>query len=92
MTGHCPPLTWLGGSLHHAPGLTAPLTDDQVQNVGLQAVLQDVSQGRTQVLQDQVTHVWTHPAVSQLGLGGQNRVKLVKTLPSTSRDSRGERL
>lgn len=66
-------LTQLRGSLHEAPGLTAPLADDQVQHVGLQAVLEHLAQGRTQVLQDEVAHVGTHPAVPQLGLVAADR-------------------
>lgn len=61
-------LTQLCGGLHQAPGLASPLADDQVQHVGLQAVLQHLVQRRAQVLQDEVTHVGTHPAVPQLGL------------------------
>lgn len=61
-------LTQLSGGLHQAPGLTPPLADDQVQHVGLQAVLQHLVQRWAQVLEDEVAHVWTHPAVSQLGL------------------------
>lgn len=66
-------LTQLCGGLHQAPGLTTPLPDDQVQYVGLQAVLQHLMQSRAQVLQDEVTHVGTHPAVPQLGLAGWQR-------------------
>lgn len=63
-------LTQLCGRLHQTPGLTAPLSDDQVQHVGLQTVLQHLVQGRAQVLQDEVTHVGTHPAVPQFSLAG----------------------
>lgn len=66
-------LTQLRGGLHQAPGLTAALSDDQVQHVGLQAVLQHLVQGRAQVLQDEVTHVGAHPAVPQLGLAAVQR-------------------
>lgn len=65
---HPTALTQLRGGLHQAPGLASPLADDQVQHVGLQAVLQHLVQRRAQVLQDEVTHVGTHPAVPQLGL------------------------
>lgn len=68
-------LTQLCGGLHQAPGLTAPLSNDQVQDVGLQTVLQHLVQGRAQVLQDQVTHVGTHPAVAQLSLAGKQMMK-----------------
>lgn len=61
-------LTQLCGGLHQAPGLASPLADDKIQHVGLQAVLQHLVQRRAQVLQDEVTHVGTHPAVPQLGL------------------------
>lgn len=64
-------LTQLSGGLHQAPGLAPPLADDQVQHVGLQAVLQHLVQRRAQVLQDEVAHVGTHPAVPQLGLEGE---------------------
>lgn len=69
-------LTQLSGGLHQAPGLTPPLADDQVQHVGLQAVLQHLVQRRAQVLQDEVAHVGTHPAVPQLGLEGKRRRKV----------------
>lgn len=36
-------LTQLCGRLHEAPGLTAALSNDQVQHVGLQTVLQHVT-------------------------------------------------
>ena len=62
-------LTQLCGGLHQAPGLAPPLPNDQVQQVGLQAVLKNLPQGWTQVLEDQVAHVRTHPAVPQLCLG-----------------------
>lgn len=62
-------LTQLCGRLHQAPGLAPALANDQVQQVGLQPVLEDLPQGWTQVLEDQVSHVRTHPAVPQLGLG-----------------------
>lgn len=65
-----PVLTQLCGRLHQAPGLTSTLADDQVQHVSLQAVLQHLMQGRAQVLQDEVTHVGTHPAVPQFSLQG----------------------
>lgn len=66
-------LTQLCGGLHQAPGLTPPLADDQVQHVGLQTVLQHLMQRRAQVLQDEVTHVGTHPAVPQFSLVGSWR-------------------
>lgn len=67
-TLHGSVLTELSGGLHQAPGLTAPLPNNQVQHVGLQTVLQHLVQGWTQILQDEVTHVWTHPAVPQFSL------------------------
>lgn len=63
-------LTQLCGGLHQAPGLTPPLADDEVQHVGLQTILQHLMQCRAQVLQDEVTHVGTHPAVPQFSLAG----------------------
>lgn len=43
-------LTQLRGGLHQAPGLTSPLANDQVQNIWFQAILQDLMEGRAQVL------------------------------------------
>lgn len=63
-------LTQLRGGLHQAPGLAPSLADDQVQYVGLQTILQNFMQRRAQVLQDEVTHVGTHPAVPQFSLVG----------------------
>lgn len=64
-------LTELCWGLHYAPGLITPLTNDDVQCVRSQAVLQHVTHGGTQVLQDQVSHVGTHWAVAQLCLNTQ---------------------
>ena len=62
------PLTQLGGGFHHSPGLVPALADDQVQQVGPQAVMQDLSDGGTQVLQNQMADVRAYRAVSQFGL------------------------
>lgn len=58
----------MSGGFHHAPGLVPALADDQVQHVGFQAVLEDLTDGRTQVLQNQVSHIGTDGAVTQLSL------------------------
>lgn len=56
------------GGFNHAPWLVPALADDQVQHIGLQSVLEDLTDGRTQVLQNQVSHIGTDGAVTQLSL------------------------
>lgn len=60
--------TELCGCLHHTPGLVFALSDDQVQYIRFQSIMQDLTNGRTEVLKNKVTHVWTYRAIAQFGL------------------------